>query len=700
MLGGTDPGGLFNPSGNDILIAGDGDDTLWGDSGNDRLEGGFGNDEIFGGDGDDIITDMGGTDVVHGGAGNDVISDSHSLLPLETPNILLGGDGKDFIATWDDVSTIFGGAGDDFIYGSKPNLPETGNEGDDWIELGTQDGAPGDNFSPLLADDVPGNDIFVGGGGFDEMIGEGGDDVFVGSDAQDKMDGMSGFDWVTYKNDTIGVTVDLELAALNEPPVAASPASILDRFAEVEGLSGSRFADYLRGSEADANVIATFSARTSALDAAGIARVSGLQALLDHAFSIPAGGVHVTGFGTGNIILGGDGSDIILPRGGDDVVDGDAWLNVRVSVRLNKDGSGPEIASYDSLAPMIPLMLNGTYNPGQLVAVREIMPGTANAPNFDTVVFQGPQANYSVTIDTRGTPLDFSDDVVTVADVSPNPVDGVDHLTHIERLQFADGFVDLVPGLDAAPVGQPTITDENGGDVTVGDFLDVSIAGVTDADGTITGPIRYTWQSEAVAGSGIFDDIILLPGGDLAFESASGIRFRVTPDLAGLSLRVKAIYTDAHGVTEQVFSAPTTPVVAIPAPPLVTPSTAGLVADKGGPGVKLVRSDLDFILKQIQIAEAHVAGTPLQDLIPNIRLAYGLRSVDGSENNLLTEAGFDQTQFGAADNTFPRLLDPQFRNAEVTGWFLRSRQPGDSADLIHADQPATSSTRSRASSPT
>ena len=178
--------------------------------------------------------------------------------------------------------------------------------------LGTQDGAPGDNFSPFLADDVPGNDIFVGGGGFDEMIGEGGDDIFVGSDAQDKMDGMSGFDWVTYKNDTIGVTVDLDAARRsNEPPVAASPASILDRFAEVEGLSGIKFADYLRGSEADANVIATFSARTSALDAAGIARVSGLQAVLDHAFCNAACGADVTGFGTGNIILGGDGSDII-----------------------------------------------------------------------------------------------------------------------------------------------------------------------------------------------------------------------------------------------------------------------------------------------------------------------------------------------------------------------------------------------------
>ena len=58
---------------------------------------------------------------------------------------------------------------------------------------------------------MPGNDIFVGGGGFDEMIGEGGDDIFVGSDAQDKMDGMSGYDWVTYKADHYGVTVDLTL---------------------------------------------------------------------------------------------------------------------------------------------------------------------------------------------------------------------------------------------------------------------------------------------------------------------------------------------------------------------------------------------------------------------------------------------------------------------------------------------------------
>ena len=691
VLGGTD-----NP---DILIAGSSDDdTVYGDGGNDTIDGGFGNDNLFGGAGDDFISDMGGTDVIHGDAGNDTIFDGHSLLPLEVPNIILGGDGKDFIVTWDDVSMIFGGAGDDFMYGSKPNLPETGNEGDDWIELGTQDGSPGDNFSPFLLDEVPGNDIFVGGGGFDEMIGEGGDDIFVGSDAQDKMDGMSGFDWVTYKNDRIGVTVDLELAALNEPPVAASPASILDRFAEVEGLSGSKFADYLRGSEADANVIATFNAKTSALDAAGIARVSGLQGVLDHAFALDhSPGSHVTEFGTGNIILGGDGSDIILGLGGDDVIDGDAWLNVRISVRANVDGTGAEIASYDSMAQMIPLMLAGTYNPGQLVAVREVLAGSGG---FDTAVLQGNRLDYSVTINDNGTLTDFSDDVVTVVD---NVVgrDGTDRLTHVERLVFADQTVELTTGLDAGPAGTLTIADLNGGVIQTGDFLRASIAGVTDADnvsatnptGAITGPIRYTWQAEFVPGSGVFDDIILLPGGDLAFESASGAVFRALPLVDGLSLRVKAIYEDAHGVTEMVFSDPTAPVVAVAQPPVTTQVTPGPVITEGGEGVHLVRSDLDFILKQIKIGEAHAAGTPLQDLIPNIRLAYGLRSVDGSENNLLDLNGINQSEFGAADTTFPRLLPPNFHAAEAgtsyaqtTGTVIDS-QPRTISNLV-VDQTA------------
>ena len=57
----------------------------------------------------------------------------------------------------------FGGHGNDFILGSKANEQDIGNEGDDWIERGTSDGAPGDNFDPL-GGSVIGNDVFIGDG--------------------------------------------------------------------------------------------------------------------------------------------------------------------------------------------------------------------------------------------------------------------------------------------------------------------------------------------------------------------------------------------------------------------------------------------------------------------------------------------------------------------------------------------------------
>ncbi|CAI8880364.1 serralysin [Pseudomonas sp. IT-P44] len=668
VLGGT--------AADDIIISGEGDDTVYGDGGNDVLEGGAGNDAVLGGAGDDIITDSFGDNRLEGNAGNDVIVAGKMGV---AGNLILGGDGQDFIITTEDISTTFGGQGDDFILGAKTNLPPTGNEGDDWIEKGTQDGAPGDNFSPLLNDDVVGNDIFVGGGGFDEMIGEGGDDIFVGSDAQDKMDGMSGFDWVTFKNDQVGVTADLSLAALAQPhgnapnqnagvfnPVGASPASILDRFAEVEGLSGSNFGDVLKGDDVDAVTILNHGGATGGA-LTNVDLIRGLAQFLSDA------GLPTTGFATGNIILGGNGSDLIEGRGGDDLIDGDKWINVRIAVYAPGDvnHTGPEIASFDSMADMIPFMLDRTYNPGQLKAVREILPGTSTGgAAFDTAIFSGLQSEYTVTQDTRGT-ANLADDVWTVTDTVAGR-DGTDTLLHIERLQFADTQRVLVPGLNAQPVGRPTVTDGNGGDITVGDTLTVSMLGVSDANNVTAGnpqglvnntSVSYYWQFEADPGSGVFEDIILLPAGDLAFQSADGTSFKVSPDLAGLSLRVKAIYQDGHGTTEVVFSQPTG--VVVPGAPVVpTAPTPVVNATEGGPGLNMVRSDLNFILDQIKIAEAEADGQNILSLIPNIRAPLGLRAVDGSNNNLMNLNGINNTEFGAADNTFPRLTDPVFNPAE------------------------------------
>ena len=529
-----------------------------------------------------------------------------------------------------------------------------------------------------------GNDVLIGGGGFDEFIGEGGDDIMVGGEGEDHFDGGSGFDWGTYKFDRFGVTVDMLVSDLFEPPVAPSNAGILDRFAFTEGLSGSAFGDFLRGDDAEAAEIAVAGAQGSVLT--NFALIDGLQEFV---------GVGVTSFGSGNIILGGSGSDIIEGRGGNDLIDGDQWLNMRVSVRAGIDPitglpTGAEIATFDSLRDMIPFMLDGTYNPGQLQIVREILTGTAN---FDTANFSGPLANYTIIVDDNGTPLDATDNIITVID-NTVPVgglvsDGIDRLTHIERLQFSDQSISFAPELNNDPVGQLVILDADGNpdnSPAEGQLLRASIAGVTDADnpgtGAITGPVAYHWQVEMRPGTGIFEDIRAEVRGNEPAR-AEGATFVVTADLVGLSIRVRAVYQDAHGVLEQVYSPATAAVedvVVVTTPAPVLPDGS----DVFSAGVHLVQSDLAFILEQIKIAERNAAGEDLLDIIPNSRVAFGLRTVDGSFNNLVNIGNVDQTEFGASDNLFPRLLDPFFRN-DQDGDTFDANGPGPGGVITNTD---------------
>ncbi|KQT09615.1 peroxidase family protein [Ramlibacter sp. Leaf400] len=103
------------------------------------------------------------------------------------------------------------------------------------------------------------------------------------------------------------------------------------------------------------------------------------------------------------------------------------------------------------------------------------------------------------------------------------------------------------------------------------------------------------------------------------------------------------------------------------------------------------RADLDFILKQIKIAEATSIGytsTP-KTIVQAIQeaygvsvgdaamLPYGLRTVDGSDNNLLP----GQADYGAADTLFPRLTDPDFRN-DADGDTMPLGPPGSGAPTI------------------
>ncbi|MEI7618590.1 MAG: peroxidase family protein [Actinomycetota bacterium] len=99
----------------------------------------------------------------------------------------------------------------------------------------------------------------------------------------------------------------------------------------------------------------------------------------------------------------------------------------------------------------------------------------------------------------------------------------------------------------------------------------------------------------------------------------------------------------------------------------------GASAAPVGQGFTVTPSDLDYILRQIKVAEHHAltatAADPCAgllgtgpDQIPSPLIGMGLRTVDGSCNNL--QPG--QATFGTADKTFPRLTTPVFKAAEPT----------------------------------
>src|SRR3954447_7462793 len=97
-----------------------------------------------------------------------------------------------------------------------------------------------------------------------------------------------------------------------------------------------------------------------------------------------------------------------------------------------------------------------------------------------------------------------------------------------------------------------------------------------------------------------------------------------------------------------------------------------------GNGFTVTAGDLSFILKQIKISERHATtltgsnpcgtlvaqpgdGIPDTEQVPDYLTSYGLRTVDGSCNNLKDAT---TANFAASDQVFPRLTTPNFRDAE------------------------------------
>ena len=431
---------VFNGTGgNNRVWASEGDDTIRGNDGNDWVQGGDGNDNHIGGLGDDILLDSNGDDTIKGGDGNDTLSSGQGF----GGDLLQGGRDNDVIIHGNDLAESFGGPGDDWVLGGAGDDTVFGDDGDDWIEsgatvTGTGGGAfnllQGDNGAPFQDDlNEPGHDVLMGYGGETDNDAEGGDDVMLLGPGIQRNEGMLGFDYATHDGDLAAADSDMALTGLLPPSVETNK----DRFDMVEALSGWNLNDTLRGDDRDAAAMVDHE-----LTAAGSARVTGLSNVLGGA----------TTFTGGNILMGGAGSDLIEGRGGDDVIDGDAQLNVRISIRSGLTEPTTEIDSVETLAGVTPRVLAGTINPGQLRIVREIQT-PANGSALDTAIFTGPRAEYDITFGATAT---------TVVHARGTAVDGTDTLRNIERLRFSDGEI-----ANAAPVvtqaGAPTAVTATAG---------------------------------------------------------------------------------------------------------------------------------------------------------------------------------------------------------------------------------------------
>jgi Ca2+-binding RTX toxin-like protein len=262
-------------SGNDTLIGNTLANLILGGDGNDTLDGGIGNDTLVGGAGNDTYTIDSPTDIVteEVGGGTDTILVNTNVFNLASYNNI-----ENF--------TFTNNAGGNVGVGNTAANELTGSAG-------------GDSF-----DGGEGDDTLNGGLGADTLIGG------------------AGLDVASYANSTTGVVASLGSSGSNTGEAAG------DSYTSIEGLIGSNFADTLFG-DADANVLISNDGLDGVLAGGGNDTISGgagndLLYGQEGNDSIDGGtGDDLIASGVGDdVVATGDGFNFVLADDGLDFVTG------------------------------------------------------------------------------------------------------------------------------------------------------------------------------------------------------------------------------------------------------------------------------------------------------------------------------------------------------------------------------------------
>ena len=317
----------------------DGDDMLMGLAGDDTLHGGLGGDMLDGGDGMDIasyqasaarvIVNLGTGYRVGGDAAGDSYDSIEGLRGSGLNDILVGTAGANMLIGDGGGDTLRGEAGDDTLEGGAGFDRLMGGAGFDIasysgsaarvvINLGTgfQSGgdAAGDAYNSIEGlEGSAFNDVLVGDGaanrllgrdGRDTLRGEGGDDTLEGGVDFDTLMGGAGTDIASYAGSAARVVINLGTGYTTGGDASG------DSFLDIEGLEGSSLNDVLVGTA------------------------------------------------TANRLLGRDGRDTLRGEDGDDILEGGAGFDT-----LN-GGAGMDIASYAGSAARVVINLGANFRSG------------------------------------------------------------------------------------------------------------------------------------------------------------------------------------------------------------------------------------------------------------------------------------------------------------------------------------------------
>jgi Ca2+-binding RTX toxin-like protein len=336
---------LINPGSNTGDAAGDTYVSIEG------LGGSKFDDNLTGDAGDNWLVGREGADVLNGGAGADYASYEFATagltVSLANPSVNTGEAAGDTYVSIERISgsafndTLIGDAGANTLRGGLGADVLNGGAGADYASYaGSTMGITASLANSTVNTGEAAGDTYISieslsGSNFDDiLIGDAFDNTFQGNLGADQIDGGGGFDYASYFNATTGVTASLANSASNTGEAAG------DTYANIEGLTGSAFADVLTGNGGDNWLLGGLGA--DQLDGGlgfDVAAYGNATAGVTASLANPsantgeaAGDTYtsiegLSGSALNDILIGDGGNNVLRGQGGADQLDGGAGID-------------------------------------------------------------------------------------------------------------------------------------------------------------------------------------------------------------------------------------------------------------------------------------------------------------------------------------------------------------------------------------